>query len=286
VTQVDRVNNATEVCRWNGASGRYWITNRERHVASHRNLLPHLFETAAISPGDRVIDVGCGCGETTITAARAASNVDFAETGWAVGVDLSGPMLKVAGRLAGRARVANVRFVQADAQACPLRRGSCDIIISSFGVMFFEDPLTAFTSFADIARPGGRLAFLCWQRDSENDFLAIPLRAFGAYTQLPAPAVADLFGEPRQVTSLLNRAGWRNICVEAITESAWMGSDVPDVMSYVRGMPAVLSLAAALGDETLIEQVLATIAEQYAARQCSDGVWVRAAAWLVTAHLS
>jgi SAM-dependent methyltransferase len=195
-------------------------------------------------------------------------------------------MLKVARQLASQADVSNVRFVQGDVQACPLRRGSCDVMISSFGIMFFDDPLRAFTSLADIIRPGGRLAFLCWQQDTENELLAIPLRAFGVYTQLPGPTTADLFGDPQQVTTLLERGGWQGIRIEAVTASAWVGSDVPDVMTYIRGMPVVLSLAAALQDEALTERVLATIADQYAAHQRSNGVWVRAAAWLVSARHS
>jgi len=117
-----------------------------------------------------------------------------------------------------------------------------------------------------------------------NEVFAIPLRAFGAHTRLPGPAAGDLFPEPRQVTELLSGTGWEGIQIDAVSEPAWMGSDVADVMSYVRGMPMIRGLAAQLGNEALTERVLAVIAEQYAARQRPDGVWVRAAAWLVAAH--
>jgi hypothetical protein len=157
-------------------------------------------------------------------------------------------------------------------------------MISSFGVMFFDDPAAAFASIAAVLRHRGRLAFLCWQHDMHNEMFAIPLRAFGAHTELPGPATGDLFVDPRRVTALLSSTGWEDIQIDAVTEPAWMGSDVADVMSYVRGMPMIRSLAANLGDEVLSEQAMATIAEQYAARQRPDGVWVRAAAWLVTAH--
>jgi SAM-dependent methyltransferase len=174
--------------------------------------------------------------------------------------------------------------VQGDAQACPLRQDSCDVMISSFGVMFFEDPAEAFAGIAAVLGHGGRLAFLCWQHDMRNELFAIPLHAFGAHMQSPGPAASDLFVDPRQVTDLLSSTGWENIRIDAVSEPAWVGSDVADVMSYVRGMPMIRSLTAELRDEALTEQVLATIADQYAVRQHSDGVWVRAAAWLVTAH--
>jgi SAM-dependent methyltransferase len=195
-------------------------------------------------------------------------------------------MLDVARRLAEQAGVANAGFVQGDAQICPLRRESCDVMISSFGVMFFDDPAAAFASMAAALCRRGRLAFLCWQHDMHNELFAIPLRAFGAYTQLAGPAVGELFTDPRRVAELLLSTGWEDIQIDAVSEPAWMGSDVADVMSYVRGMPMIRNLAADLRNEALTEQVLVGIAEQYAARQRPDGVWVRAAAWLVTASRS
>jgi len=124
---------------------------------------------------------------------------------------------------------------------------------------------------------------LCWLDDAHNELCAIPLQAFGPYTQLPGSASSGLFADPRQVRKLLASTGWRQVQIEAINESAWVGSDVDDVMSYVRGMPTIRGLTASLGD-ALIERVLATIAERYSARQQPDGIWVRAAAWLVTAR--
>lgn len=290
--------NATQAQRWNGESGRYWITHRERHLAGHQHLLPHLFRAAGISRGERVLDVGCGCGGTTITAARAARSTDgpvgsyglelgqappdAGPGGTALGVDLSGPMLQLARRLATEAGLANARFVRGDAQASPLRPRSFDVMISSFGVLFFDDPAAAFAGLAATLRPRGRLAFLCWQHDLDNELFSIPLRAFQATGRLPGSAGDDLFADPRRISGLLSRAGWADIQIDPVVEPAWMGSDVADVMGYLRGMFMIRNLAAQLADQALTEQVLAGIAEQYATRQQPNGVWVRAAAWLVT----
>jgi SAM-dependent methyltransferase len=284
-----RPANAKQAQRWNGASGQYWIEHRERHLAEHQHLVPRLFRAAGISPGERVLDVGCGCGTTTIQAARAAQGATEAwpprreHRGIAVGLDLSAPMLEVARQLAAEAGTANARFVRGDAQARPLRTHWCDAVISSFGVMFFDNPAAAFTSMAAVVRPGGRLAFLCWQDDTENEVFTIPLRAFGAHTPLPPPT-DDLFVDPQRIRDLLSGTGWRDIRVASVTEPARLGSDVDDVMDYVRGMPMIRDLTARIDDPAMTERVLAGVADEYAARQSADGVWVRAAAWLVTAR--
>jgi len=280
--------NAAQAQRWNGASGLHWIEHRERHLAEQQRLTPHLFRAAHISPGERVLDVGCGCGSTTIAAARAAQDSGGTRTrglsGSAVGLDLSAPMLKVARQIAAQASTASARFIRGDAQTCPLRANSCDVAISNFGVMFFEDPQVAFGSIAAVVRRNGRLAFLSWQDDSQNEVFAIPLRAFEAYVRLPGSPTGDLFVDPRRITELLSRTGWRDVRIIPVTEPAWIGSDVDDVMRYVGGMPMIRNLIADLDDQVLAERVLADVAEEYAVRQRSDGVWVRAAAWLVTAR--
>ena len=278
--------NAEQAQRWNGESGRRWVTHRKRHQAEHQNLVPRLFEAVAIAPGERVLDVGCGCGATTIAAARAA--LDLARPGGrAVGVDLSAPMLTEARRLAGQAGAGNVAFVRADAQACPLRRESCDVMISSFGVMFFADPAAAFTSNAAALRPGGRLAFRCWRPDTEKEVFSIPQRAFNAIAPGSVPARDDLFADPERLSRLLAAAGWTDIQADPVTQPAWIGSDVEDVIGYARGMELVRRVAEeAGGGDLLVERALAVMAGEYGARQAPDGVWVEAAAWLVTARRS
>jgi len=291
VADERQVLNEAQARRWNGPSGQYWIEHRERHLAEHQHLTPHLFRAAAISPGERVLDIGCGCGATTIAAAaRTARDTsgdgrDAAPPGGAaLGLDLSAPMLEVARQLAAEARTANARFVRGDAQACPLRRDAFDVVISNFGVMFFDDPAAAFARIAAVVRPGGRLAFLSWRDDSENEVFAIPLRAFGAYSPLPDLAADDLFADPQRITGLLSGSGWRDILITPVTEQAWMGADVADVMRYVRGMPKIRDLSARLDDPRTTELALAAIAEEYATREGPDGVCVSAASWLVTAR--
>jgi hypothetical protein len=151
-------------------------------------------------------------------------------------------------------------------------------------VMFFADPGAAFAALAAATRVRGRLAFLCWQDDSRNEVFGIISRAVGVHIPAaPAGPAAGLFEDPGRITGLLSGCGWGHVQVTAVTEPAWIGSDLDDVMAYVRGMPRVRNLLASLDDPALAGRALATMAAQYAERQRPDGVWVRAAAWLVTA---
>jgi SAM-dependent methyltransferase len=262
----------------------HWLAHRERHFAGRQRIVPHLFRGAEISAGDRVLDVGCGFGETTILAARAAFGSEMAvRSGSVLGLDLSHSMLDVGRRLANEAGVTNVRFAQCDAEVYSLRFGTYDVVISSFGVMFFNNPAAAFRNFADALRRGGRLAFLCWQSNLLNEMTAIPLRAFMAHTRSRDLDGNALFDDPKRIIDLLSRAGYIDITVEAVNEPAWMGSDVADVMTYICGTPKVRKLLASLPTQELRALILEAMADDYAKCQRYDGVWVPAAARMVTA---
>jgi len=159
------------------------------------------------------------------------------------------------------------------------------VLISSFGVMFFADPAAAFANLARAVRPGGRLAFLCWQHELANEYFAIPLRAFATLMPLPGPTPAgQIFAHPGRLTSLLSGAGWTGVRIEAVAEPAWLGADTADVMSFIKVMPRLRTLVDGLADDAKAERAWAATAEQYAAREQPDGVWVEAAAFLVTAR--
>ncbi len=277
VATMSEATNAAQAARWNGESGQHWIAHRERHVAGHQRLVAHLFRAAGISRGERVLDIGCGCGETTILAARATQ-------GSVLGLDISGPMLAVARRLAAEAGLANVAFAQGDAQVHPLQRDFYDVVISSFGTIFFDDPAAAFANIVAALRHGGRLTFLCWQDDMVNEIFAIPIRALQAHAGPQKLTDDDPFADPRWVADLLTAAGCADIRVEAVEELAWMGTGVADVMAYIGGMRRIRAVMAEIGDTARTERALASMAGEFAARQRPDGVWAGAAAWLVTTH--
>lgn len=285
-----------EVERWNSETARRWIANRDRLQLLRQHLTPRLFDAAAISPGDRVLDVGCGCGETTVAAARVAASshqrgsshqqgvpAGPIPAGSVRGIDLSAPMLEVARGLVAEAGLDNVELVRADAQRHRFPPAAHDVVISSFGVMFFDDPLAAFHNLRATLRPGGRLAFLCWQETARNEVFSIPVRAFTTETGIAAPVEPEPFADPEWVTDLLARAGFVDATTVALEEPAWFGADPADARDYARGSSRFQALLASLGNGRQAEAVLARMTEEYAARHRPDGVWVRAAAWLVHA---
>lgn len=271
--------NEEQQRRWNGETAARWLAHRDRHAAVRERLLPHLWRAAAIEPAEKILDIGCGCGDTTLAAARHAGH-----TGEATGVDISTPLLDQARRAAARTPVTNACFVQADAQVHPLPPAHYDIAISSFGVMFFDDPVAAFANIRRALRPGGRIAFLCWQNHLSNEVFAIPLRAFTA-NHHGLDDLDDTFTDPARIRAILTEAGYTGTRIDEVHEPARLGADVADVMAYVRGTSQVRGLLARL-DDALAERVLATTADAFTNRQRPDGVWVEAAAYLVTAsHL-
>ncbi|MBS2962002.1 methyltransferase domain-containing protein [Actinocrinis puniceicyclus] len=267
---------------WNGASGQHWVEYRDRHEAQLRNFLPPLLAAADIAAGEHVLDVGCGCGCTTLHAARAAAD------GHALGVDLSEPMLAEARRRAAAEGVANVAFEQADAQLRPFAPGAFDVMVSRLGVMFFADPRAAFGNVARALRPGGRLAFLCWQPVAVNGFVSVPHRALSAHITVPnrdTPGEPGPFSlaDPDEVRGLLTSAGCDGVDISAVAEPMWIGTDVEDAVAYHLTSPSSRTAFAGVDEQTR-ERAIDALREELGAHRTPRGVELEGRAWLVTAR--
>jgi SAM-dependent methyltransferase len=173
--------NEDQLGAWDGDEGAFWAAHAERFDRSIAGFHSRFMEVAAITPADRVLDVGCGTGQTTRDAARAATG------GTAVGVDLSADMLRVARRLAAAEGITNAEFEQADAQIHPFPTAGFDRIISRTATMFFGDRSAGFANLARSMRPGGRLTLLVWQGLARNEWLREIAGALTLGRGLPAP---------------------------------------------------------------------------------------------------
>ena len=198
--------NDDQRTRWNGIDGEYWANNQDRLDGTLAPVMEPLLAFAAPRAGSTVIDVGCGCGATTIELARAVG-----PSGRVIGIDISEPMLALA---AERLReFSNTTCLLGDATELSLRDLGAELIVSRFGVMFFGDPVAAFTNLRTGLAAGGRLRFACWRPINENPWLQIPLHAIYEHApRLPKPEPEEpgpfAFADPARVTRILTAAGF------------------------------------------------------------------------------
>ena len=163
---VSTIPNAKQYEEWNNATGRRWL---ERHEAVDRQIAPfgrQAMDRAHIKPGEHILDVGCGCGETTLELADRVG-----ASGSVTGVDISRPLIEAARKRTRELDRANVQFEEGDAQTFPFPAKGFDLVFSRFGIMFFDDSEAAFQNLGKALRPGGRLSFVCWPAPQENQFM-------------------------------------------------------------------------------------------------------------------
>ncbi len=266
---------------WDGEEGEDWTTNADRYEASSERAWAHLEAAAALEPTDRVLDIGCGTGGSTLNAARVASS------GTALGVDLSSRMLAYARERAREEGVDNVEFLQADAQVHPFGAAAFDVGISLFGAMFFNDAAAAFANIHHVLRPGGRLALLAWQALEENKWLTTIRGALAMGRTLPAPPLGapGPFGlaDRDRVHALLDGAGFVDVSVTPVNEPIYLGADADDAWTFVSGGGIVRGLIQDL-DEEKKREALARLRDVIASHEGPDGVLLGSAAWLVEAR--
>jgi SAM-dependent methyltransferase len=279
------VDNAEQIAYWNGAGGASWAVAAARRDRELDQLGKMAMDALAPSAGSSVLDVGCGAGTTTIELAGRVG-----PPGRVLGLDVSGPLLEIARRKAAVSGGRNVRFVQADAQDIALRT-SFDTVFSRFGVMFFTDPVAAFTSLRAAVRSGGRLGFVCWQGLADNPWLRAANAALDGVAGFALPPVADAgmpgpfsFADPGRVGRVLRAAGWDDVNTrpeadELVLDEATVAEHVTFA---VRHGPAAAALAAA-GDSVRAEAAQRVRAALLAFER--DGaVRFGRAVWVVTAR--
>lgn len=276
--------NREQAEHWNSADGAgRWITHQDRHDRMLEPFLAMILAKAGIGPGDRVLDVGCGCGATTRAAAA------LARPGPVTGIDLSAAMLARASAGAETARLSNTSFIEGDAQVHQFARASFDVIISRFGLMFFDDPVAAFANLRRAARPRGRLAFACWQPQGANEWLLVPASALAEHLPLPEPGPADAPGmfalaDAGRTRLILAEAGWTQIDIAPARTPILVGGaqTIDDAVEFLRtGSTGRAMLAGA--DQDTEQRALASVRAALQPHAGAEGVHLDAAVWLVTA---
>ena len=222
--------NAAQYAAWNGDAGERWVASADRRDAVLAPIADLLLANATITPGERVLDIGCGCGATTLAAAAATG-----AEGAVLGADLSEAMLNVARARGGRED--NVELRQADIQTDPLG-DAFDVAISRFGTMFFDDPAAAFTNVARHLAPGGRLCIATWQPLEANQWLIVPGAALLEFGTLPDGTDGTGPGmfaqsDAAALRVVLADAGFTDIAIEARTLPLPLGATAAEAVDYL-----------------------------------------------------
>jgi SAM-dependent methyltransferase len=275
-------------------TARTWV-NADQAAGEHRirhvdlfdaEVRPHneRFRAAArVGPRDRVLDIGCGTGQSTREAAGAAID------GSVLGVDLSAQALETARRLSEEEGLRNVTYLQADAQVHHFPPAQFDLCISRFGAMFFADPVAAFTNIGRALRPAARLVLLVWQDHDRNEWSTAIHQALVAGTAAPAPPAggqeAFSLGDPAVAEGTLTAAGFAEVNFAEVHEPVYYGPDLATARELILGLRAARDVLANL-DATTAEHALGRLSASLASHDTGNGVFFDSRAWIITAHHS
>jgi len=272
-----------DLAYWRGAGGEQWVRNQEFGDRQFAPVTEVLFPAAAAEPGERVVDIGCGCGTTTIMLAGIVG-----PQGRVLGIDVSEAMLALARKRAPQG--APVEFVCADATGYEFPRGVFDLLFSRHGVMFFADPERAFANLRTVLKPGGRLAFSCFRAPRDNPWAMTPLQAARPFVPpLPKLGPEDpgpfSFADEARVRRILGAAGFTDIALKPV--------DVAFDVAAGQGLDAAVKNVTELGPTSralqgqsaeVRAQVVAAVRAALAPFVKGQSIPLGAALWLVTAR--
>lgn len=277
--------NADMQSFWNGVGGHTWVARQAHTDITLEPVSDALLAHGSPGPGESVLDVGCGCGASTLEFARAVGSAGSVEA-----LDISGPMLEEARARGDAAGLSNVNWQQADAATA--RLGAYDLLTSMFGLMFFGDPVAAFTHMRQAANEGARMSFVTWRSLAENPWIRVPMEAVTPHLPPRPPGKPNApgmfaFADPDYVTAVLTAAGWSPPEFEAldceldiaagrgIGEAVAQSTQIGAVDSWLRNQP-----------EDIVSASIASIHKALAPYANGENVRLRAAMWLVSSKPS
>lgn len=279
-------DNAEQIAEWNGAMGQRWAALQadiDRVVVPFGDVAMKL---ASLQPGERVIDIGCGCGDTSFAMARIVG-----ATGSVLGIDVSQPMLDVARARAQAAAVPHLSFRHADASEAELP-AHIDLLFSRFGVMFFSRPAAALGHLRKSLRTGGRCVFVCWRAPRDNAWAMVPLSAARqALDVTPPPSDPNApgpfaFADEERLRTILSDAGFDGVEMQRCDLPIPLGATPRAAADAVAQIGPVARLVREVGVEKL-PVILDAVERALTPHAAVDGhVSLNGSTWIVAAKSS
>lgn len=265
MSDIEKVS-ADQLAFWNGPGGNIWVARQNHTDVVLKPVTEALLKLAAPRAGERVFDVGCGCGASTLEFARAVG-----PTGHVTALDISEPMLAEGRARAETAGLANISWQKDDASTATI--DGFDLLVSNCGVMFFGDPVAAFRHMCDAANPGARMALVVWRPLTENPWLEVPMQAVAPHLP-PRPKLTPhapgmfAFADKQRVSQVLTDAGWASPRIDpfdfsmdiaadrGLEEAVVQSTQIGTVNSWLRNQPTeVIAAATASIREALVPYV-------------------------------
>lgn len=273
----DVKTNADQIAFWNADAGQKWVAGQERLDAMLLDATAELMKTAKPVAGERVLDIGCGCGDTSLQLAAKGLQV--------TGVDISAPMLAHARTRAKKADV-KIEFLEADAAAQAFQP-TYDLLFSRFGVMFFADPDAAFANMRKALKPTGRLAFVCWREPRENEWVYVPVGAIRPHVPPQQPLGPEdpgpfAFADLARVRRILSAGGFDRITAHPFDMQMKLGETIDDAVAHLQEFGPVSRMLAEANPD---QRTRATTALRDALKPMASRkpLTMTGAVWIVTA---
>lgn len=265
--------NDEQIEYWNGDAGEIWVRQQAIMDATLQPITEVLLQQVQGQAGENALDVGCGCGDTSLALAQRGLSV--------TGVDVSEPMLA---RAQSRAtEVGGAKFILADAATHGFE-SEFDVVLSRFGVMFFDDPVAAFVNLRSAARSGGRLCFVCWQSPKSNSWVSLPMQAVKDLVppmDPPDPLAPGpfAFADSNRLQRILTDAGWNDVEIDSSPWSIKLGDTTEQAAHFVTEIGPTARLLKELPE--LAEQIDYALLAALEPHCGEQGVVLDAACWLV-----
>ena len=268
---------------WSGSGGDVWVNKQ-----SEMDIMLNPLGTKAISKLDlskatKIIDIGCGCGATTLEIAKQLGEGEI------IGVDISKPMLARAAKNASAQSLSNANFQVLDVQVDDMP-SDFDIAFSRFGVMFFEDPYQAFSNIYNSLKEKGQLSFVCWQNPSLNPWQSLSLLVIKEYLDLPSPPPKSpgpfAFEDKNYISDILNQSNFKDIEIEDNQEDIVMfsGKSIEEACEDYLTINPVVTEMLKNSKEELKDEILQALILKFSEFHNGDGLLFPSATWIVTAR--